>query len=536
MSAVLHLWSLNAADSLDGAEAGPAALALGAESVLHLLHALVSAPGRPRPRTWLVTSDAQPVTDADRCAAPWSAILWGLGRSFAAEHPDLWGGLIDLDRRPAPSIADWLIREVQAGGTEDKVAFRGGERYVARLFRGSAPRRPSDEFVARADGTYLITGGLGGIGLEVARWLVGCGARHLLLLGRTALPPRDRWQDLDPDSMQGRRVRTVLGLEAMGAKVEAEACDIGAPGELERCLAAHRERGAPAIRGVFHAAGVFQMQPLEALDVSSLRGALAAKTEGAWRLHCSLRDAALDCFVLFSSSAALLRFPLLGAYAGANAFLDTLAHHRRASGLPALSVNWGVWRGVGMAATADAKRRPADGTSEIPTRDGIAALQQLLVEGDVQTAVMPIDWPTFARAYPAIAADPFLEATTVAASDGAERGAGASRFAEPANEQPLRGAAAITAYLCAEAARVLGMPRERCDAATPLNAYGLDSLMAVQLRSRIQADLGVVLPIIEFLRGATVSELATAILEATERNEQPAARADKELAWEVGTL
>jgi acyl transferase domain-containing protein/acyl carrier protein len=533
---VLHLWSLDEDALLDGAEADPAALAFGAESVLHLLHAVQSAPSRPRPRIWLVTSDAQAVADADQCSTPWGAILWGLGRSLSAEHPDLWGGLIDLEHRPAASAAQRLIHEVEAGTAEDKVAIRGEERYVARLTRRLARSSSSGQLAIRADGTYLITGGLGGIGLATARWLVECGARHLLLLGRTALPPRHAWQHVDPDSAQGARVRQVFSLEALGATVEVVACDVGIAGELEQCLATHRERDAPAICGVFHAAGVLRLQSLETLDAVSLRHAMAAKTAGAWRLHFLLRDQPLDCFVVYSSSAALVRLPLFGAYAGANAFLDALAHHRRAEGLPALSINWGIWGEVGMAVAADARRHGLSGAGMILTTQGLAALQQLLVEGDAQTAVMPVDWQEFARAYPAIASDPFLEAMVAEAGHGVARSAAIPPLMGVTDDSPEQRAMAIGAYLCIETARILQIPRDRFDATTPLASYGFDSLMAVQLRGRIETDLGAVLPIIEFLRGGSVDELASAVLKATQLNDQPRVNADSEVLWELGTL
>jgi acyl transferase domain-containing protein/acyl carrier protein len=537
LSVVLHLWSLDAADPPEGGEPISQALMLGPESVLHVLHVLQSAAaGRPRPRIWLVTSDAQVVTDKDRCTAPWGAMSWGLGRSLSAEHPDLWGGLIDLEPYPAPSTAERLLREVEQGTIEDKVAFRGGERYVARLARRMTDPHQIGPFAVRSDGTYLITGGLGGIGLSIARWLVACGARHLLLLGRTPLPPRQAWRDLDPGSAQERRAREVLDLEAMGAAIEVVACDIAFAGALEHCLAERRARGVPAVCGVFHAAGVLQLQPLETQDVTSLRHAVAAKTTGAWRLHHLFRDQPLDCFVLCSSSAALLRSPLLGAYAAANAFLDALAQHRRARDLPALGINWGTWSEVGMAVSADAKGHLPKGAGTITTAQGLAALQQLLLEDDTQAAVMPINWRDFAGAYKAIATDPFLEAMVAGANRDAPWGAMVPLLAGVSGESPEHHAAAIGAHLCVEASRILGMSPDRLDITMPLSSYGLDSLMAVQLKSRIEADLGVVLPIIQFLRGPSVEELTSAVLETTQGNEQAAISADKEVSWELGTL
>jgi phthiocerol/phenolphthiocerol synthesis type-I polyketide synthase D len=512
------------------------ALVLGPESVLDLLHALQSTPGRPRPRIWIVTSDAQAVTEKDQCSAPWGAMSWGLGRSLSVEHPDLWGGLVDLELYPAASTAERLLCEVEAGTAEDKVALRAGGRHVARLERRRAHQHQTSLFAIRNDRTYLVTGGLGGIGLSIARWLVECGARHLLLLGRTPLPARHTWKDLDPGSTQERRANKVLDLEAMGATVEVVAADVAVAGELEHCLAERCARGAPEICGVFHAAGLLQLQPLETQDVASLRHAVAAKTTGAWRLHQLFQDQPLDCFVLCSSSAALLCSPLLGAYAGANAFLDALAQHRRARCLPALSVDWGTWSEVGMAVSPDAKGHRPKGAGTIATAKGLAALHQLLREGDTQTAVMPINWRDFAGAYPAVASDPFLEVMVAEVSRDAHRGATVPLLAEISGESLERRAAAIGAHLCVEASRVLGMPPDRLDITMPLSSYGLDSLMSVQLKSRIESDLGAVLPIIQYLRGPSVEELTLAILETTQGNAQRTASADKEVAWELGTL
>ena len=224
-------------------------------------------------------------------------------------------------------------------------------------------------------------------------------------------------------------MRDVLGLEALGASVDVAACDVGVAGELERCLAAHRERGAPAICGVFHAAGVVQLQPLETQDAVSLRRAMAAKTTGAWRLHCLLRDQPLDCFVLFSSSAALLRSPLLGAYAGANAFLDALAHHRRAR-RPAGAIH--QLGNVGRGWHGGSRRTP-DATfpevlARLPPRGDSRLCSSCSSKAIPRRRSCRSDWHEFAGAYPAIAADPFLEAMVAEAGRDARTWCGGSTF------------------------------------------------------------------------------------------------------------
>ena len=245
----------------------------------------------------------------------------------------------------------------------------------------------------------------------MARWLAEQGARHLLLLGRTALPPRAQWSQLEPGSPAGRRVGSVCAIEALGAQVETASVDIAAEGQLHRLLQARQATGLRPVRGVIDAAGVLKFESLESQTLASLREGLAAKVRGAWQLHRLLADEPLECFVFCSSTSALLNSPLLGGYAAGNAFLDALAHHRRASGLSGLSINWGTWGEVGMAVEAgrSASGDMLSGVDTISTARALAALRELLETQAVQAAVMPIDWSTFARAYPAFAADAFLQ-------------------------------------------------------------------------------------------------------------------------------
>ncbi len=529
-AAVLHLASMAAPFE--------AALAAGPESVVALLQVLLAAGGR-RPRLWLLTADTQPAIASDACSEPFGATLWGLGRALSAEHAELWGGLIDVrGADPADRVAEQVIREVDGGGADDQMALRGGERYVPRLSRRAASAGPT-EVRARADATYVVTGGLGGIGLAVARWLVERGARHLLLLGRSAPPPREAWNGLGASSTAlGKRIAALQELDAMGAQVEIAAIDVSRDGALEACLEARRARGEPPVRGVMHSAGVVQMVPLAAQPIDGLRGAMAAKLEGGWRLHQTFAREPLDFFVLFSSSAALVRWPLLGAYAGANAFLDALAHHRRALGLPALSIDWGAWGEVGMATETAKNGTVLADLGAMSNSRGLAALEALVASGATQAAVMQVDWAKLARTFPGLAKDPFMSQLV-----------GNAKVVAPA---PRLGSALITlreasgpdlpgrlvAYLRVEAARTLGMAVESLDPASPLSSMGFDSLMAVQLKNQLEADLGVVVPMIRLLDGPSLNELLPSMLEAMSNvaprlAAAPAAAAE---VWEEGSL
>jgi NAD(P)-dependent dehydrogenase (short-subunit alcohol dehydrogenase family)/acyl carrier protein len=539
---IVNLWSLDAPREDASSELRDGAALRGAESTLQLLHGILQAENAPRPRLWLVTAGAQAVAGSDTLDAPFGATLWGLGKSLSAEHSELWGGLIDLPADFVPEReALCIIREVEAASVEDKIAFRGAHRYVARLERTDFQGRGDVDFSAHANGTYLVTGGLGGIGLAMTRWLAERGARHFLLLGRTPMPQREAWQGLDPASVHGRRAGEILQIEALGARVELAAVDVADRAALSACIDAHEAAGSPRVRGVIHAAGILRFEAMASQSMAAFRESLAAKVAGAWHLHCLLADRVLDCFVLCSSTSAVLNSPLLGGYAAGNSFLDALAHHRRARGLSALSVNWGTWSEVGMA--REAARRPGEqllnGFGTISTELGLAALGELLKFHATQTAVMPIDWAQFARSYPSFALDPFLEFQVGAGSPTAP----GPNPAPPTPEllrgmEPKARAAALLAYLRVEAARVLGLAPERLDTDAPLSAMGFDSLMAVQLKNRIEADTGAVVPMIQFLQGLSVEQLVLPVLQAAEALQVDSvttvgAAAE---AWEEGTL
>ncbi len=513
-TAIVHLWAVDAkADELDEL-AG--ALAAGPASIVRVVQALVSSPLTPHPRIWIVSAGAQAAVDTDLVSSPSGATVWGIGRTLAAEHAELWGGLVDLDLTVNPATAARLLeREVSGSDAEDKIAHRGDRRFVPRL-RRRPMRAPVDQVMPRGDGTYLVTGGLGGVGFAMARRLVERGARHLLLIGRTPLPPRESWSDTDPRSRLGRIVAAIADMERSGVRVEIAALDIASKGPLEDCLDARRARGEPAIRGVIHAAGVLQFKALVEQDQAGLVSLFEGKVQGAWRLQRVLTNEPLDCFVVCSSSSALLRSPFLGGYAAANSFLDAFAHYRKKRGEPALSVNWGTWGEVGMAADGGQSMSGTmlRGVGVISTSTGLSALEELLDAGATQAAVMPIDWAELSQSYPALTADPFLRAVASSPSSAGRETSGprfsldAFHEAKPAVRSALAGE-----YLRREAARVLGLATEAIDAATPLSSLGFDSLMAVQLKNRIETDLKVVVQMVLY-RARSVDQLTTVVLDA----------------------
>jgi len=380
---IVHLWSLDVACPEETTVASlNAAQTLGCGSVLLLAQELARTESPGVPRLWLITRGAQAAGEKSAPLSVAQSPLWGLGRVIAQEHPTFWGGLVDLEpgTLPGDAAAHQLWQEISSADGEDQLAFRQGRRYVGRLVR----QRPSamQALRWRTDGSYLISGGLGDLGLLVARWMAEQGARRLILLGRTKLPPRSKWNSVETESRLTQQITAIRELESLGACVHLASVDVADEGELSGFLDEFRAEGWPPIRGVVHAAGVLQDGLVVQLDAAALTTVFRPKVTGGWLLHRLLQDDPLDFFVLFSSAGSVLGQPGQGNYAAANAFLDALAHHRRAQGQPALSINWGAWAGKGFADSVGGKRLAARlallGISSIAPEQAMEILGRLL--------------------------------------------------------------------------------------------------------------------------------------------------------------
>ncbi len=435
------------------------------------------------PRLWVQTRD---LLEGMRPAA---GTLWGLAATVALEMPGLASTLVDLDGDERSVAA--LAAEVRAGGPEDRLRFRAGERLVARLRR--VPSAAGEAPVLRE--TTLVAGGLGGLGLQVARWAVARGARDLVLAGRR--PP-------SPEASAA-----VAELRDLGARVTVVRCDVAEREQVARLF--DSLAGLPPVRTIVHAAGVASEGTLAGLDWEGLARSLAAKVAGAWWLHEQSLSFPLDRFVLFSSIASLLGGAGQSGYAGANSFLDALARHRRAAGLPAVSILWGRWAGVGMAASLDEpSRRRVDRLGVVPMEPSscLTALDAALAGPLTDPFVARVDWARFlsARAgIPLLLAD--LAADLPGASTSLSAGSGDVR-ASILSASPDRRALLVEEELSRMVRRVLGIEEGRpLDPRRPLTQAGLDSLMAVELRNRIRSGLGAAVTVATLLQGASLSDL-----------------------------
>jgi malonyl CoA-acyl carrier protein transacylase len=465
---IVHLWSLN--DTGIETEITLTTLQeaqmLGCGSVLHLVQSLAQAADFPR--LWLVTRGSQPVTSGPLQVQ--QSPLWGLGKVIALEHPDLQCVRLDMDQTADTQA---LFEEIISPDKEDQIAWRQGKRYVPRLSKASLGlQRGSEQPEIRQDGSYLITGGLGALGLKVAHWLVAHSARHIVLTSRH-------------DASE--KTQAMLNQwEQTGVQILVVKADVSHPDDVARIL---EEIKMPPLRGIVHAAGVLDDGVLLQQTWARFSQVMAPKMDGAWNLHILTQEIPLDFFICFSSMVSLLGSQAQGNYVAANAFMDALAHHRRAVGLPGLSINWGPWAEAGMSAnleSRDQRRITEQGLSNIAPEDGLQVLGELLAQDIAQVGVLPINWSKF---LPQLES-PFFEALTKSVQPSSD--AQTPTLFKQLEETPVEARRELLmTHIRAEIARVLELsapeqiqPRQR------LFDLGIDSLMAVELRNRLKAGLG----------------------------------------------
>jgi acyl transferase domain-containing protein/acyl carrier protein len=396
---IIHFWSLSIPQpSLELSESIDIMERLGCNSVLLLVQALARRFSE-LPRLWLVTRGSQSVKTGEPIAVEQSA-LWGLGKVISFEFPELNCTRIDLDQHQSNAEAvPVLFKQISINDKEDQIAFRKGTRFVLRLLPFTHATSYSTPAVSiRADGTYLNTGGLGGLGLATAKRFTEQGARHLVLLGRSEPSPA--------------AMSIVEQMRNEGAEVFIAQADVCDPVQLGK-LFKHIEQQMPTLRGVVHAAGVLDDGALLNLDTVRMKNVMAPKVHGTWNLHQATLNVQLDFFVLFSSVVSVLGSPGQGNYAAASSYLDAMSYYRRSIGLPAISINWGPWADVGLAAEATDRLKEQNASTQhlikvIKIDQGLEILERLFSEPTPQIIVLPFDLSNLLELYPTAAGMPFF--------------------------------------------------------------------------------------------------------------------------------
>ena len=529
---IAHLWNLDTPplDALSSADL-ETILDTGCVAVVHLLQALMRYQQRrafmaltqhqwhPTPRLWIATRACHEITAQGQPVSPASAAIWGLGRVVQQENTDGWTGLLDLDPALSPATAGALLADEWARTeqpTEELVAYVGEERHVLRLERAlSAPKTPAP---IDPGGSYLITGGFGGLGQVCARWLVEHGARRLLLLARTPLPPRETWSELPDDDPGAPKVRFVRELEALGASVQDVAIDVGDEAQMSQFFARYGAEARPPIRGIFHAAGVVEDRLLVSTDRATMMRIWRAKVFGALHLHRLTQDQPLDFFVGFSSMASTLGQMGSGAYAAGNAFLDAMIQ-ARAEQQQGLSIGWGPWEGVGMADDETLMAQfVAQGLPPLKTHTGVAVLERLLATDTSYHMVFAIDWPTWKKQaawVPALVSGFLRQATPSGA---------ASDFRQSLlKAKPEARLGMVSDLLKNLVAQVLHLDPLRIDPAQSIRNLGADSIIMIEIQQHLKEALDASPSIVEIFGSPDLAHLAEIVWSRVEPTLEAAA-------------
>ncbi|MEU7857488.1 type I polyketide synthase [Nonomuraea sp. NPDC049141] len=433
---------------------------------------------------WALTSGAVAVEQAAELRSPSQAVVWGIGTVLALDHPDTWGGLIDVPAEPDERAVARLCGALSGRDGEDQLAVRAAGVFARRMERAplgdATPEAPW-----RPHGTVLVTGGTGGVGARVARWLAARGAEHLALVSR-----------------RGRAVEGVAELEAeltaLGAKVTVAACDVADREGLRRVLDALPD-GQP-LTAIVHAAGVVRDDTLLAdSTIAEFAETAEGKIAGALLLDELSIGHPVERFVLFSSGSAVWGQAGQAAYAGANAFLDALAHARRARGLPATSVAWGAWGGGGMVDESVGARLRRLGVRVMEPDAAVTALEKVLDHDESHRVVADIDWSRFASVFTLARPRPLLRALpdvqAVLDADGEAAGQEPSLVAELSGLAADERVDRLRDLVRAHTAKVLG--HSGPDSIDPDQNFleaGFDSLTSVELRNSLAGSTGLRMP------------------------------------------
>jgi phthiocerol/phenolphthiocerol synthesis type-I polyketide synthase A len=435
-------------------------------------------------KLWIITRG---VREALSEAAVRQSCLWGLAGVIGAEQPQLWGGLVDIPAETDVGDCVSALSAVLQTPAKSLLALRDGEFLAPALvpITGQPVREP---FRCRADAAYLITGGLGALGLLMAAWLADRGARRLVLAGRTPLPPRRDWDSNTNDTDVRHKIAAIRALEMRGVSVDAVALDIGSRDALLCLLAGRDNEGAPPIRGVIHAAGVTEGQLLTEIAESRLRRTMWPKIAGAQVLHEAFPPGSLDFLFLTAAAGSVFGVPGQGAYAAANAYLDGLARARHRQGCHTVSLDWVAWHGLGLAANAQVVLQELErlGSRPVSPKEAFFAWEYVDTYDIAQAvmAPMPSDQPQV----------------------GADRiSAPARAWSEMAIDDLL---SELEGGLRTILARELQIPEAEFDVDRPFAELGLNSVMAMSIRREAERLVGIELSATMLWNHPTITLLA----------------------------
>ncbi|NEO42201.1 MAG: acyltransferase domain-containing protein [Moorea sp. SIOASIH] len=496
---ILHLWSLDT----------PVIEQLSVETlltfskkasgtVLFLVQALLKAGCTSQSRLWLVTCDAEPVQGIKSSISGLAqSPVWGMGRVISLEYPDLWGGMVDLDPQNLStdeSVAN-LLAEIWDGDGEDHVAFRDEQRYVTRLM-------PSDQLESvgikvHGDATYLITAGLDYFGLKLGQWMVDRGARNLVMITPQGFPLPAQWTDIPPQSEEGKKIETIQSLEKKGAKVIVFSADITDQAQMSDILEQINQLEKP-LKGIIHGASVGGECSIEKMEPQLLEFVLGLKIVGTWILHQLTKNIELDFFVCCSSVGSIWGSQDQVHDHAINHFLDTFSYYRRYLGLPGLTINWGNIGAEAMGvAPSYVESLERIGLEELQLEQALSAFEVLLNSNAVQTLIARVNWGIFKQVYQGQKSRQFLVEIEIKSEEFQELLSAEQpeilKQLQIAPESERMGL--LIAYIQDEVSKLLGLQgSKRPSIEQGFFEIGMDSLMAIELKNNLEANLLVPLP------------------------------------------
>ncbi|WP_292989602.1 type I polyketide synthase [Mycobacterium sp.] len=529
LAGIINCWPLDIGTESVGQDArldGEGSEYLGVFPVLHLAKAF--AQNDTAARLYLLTGNAQPASGTEPLTVEQAAV-WGLGRVVGhQEFADRWGGLIDIDSaadhvETAARVCDHIL----AADSEDQIAIRGGTVFVPRLRQASSLTQAFPTKLT-PNATYVVTGGTGALGRVVALYLAQRGARHIALLSRSEIPPRDRWSTLPEDHRHHATVATIRTIEQLGAQVTTASVDITDPGQVQDWLTDLERAGSRPVSGIIHAAGSVEDRLLVNMTEDDFTTVLSPKVDGARVLHNAFRETDLEFFVMFGSAGSVVASPGQGNYAAANAVLDVFAHYRQAQGLPALTIGWGPWS-VGMVEELKLEKTYAQrGIELITPAAGARILDRLIRQKAPHVIAISADWIKARRAGLTGQLPPMFSELGASETSADAADSDSSMLDHLAACPEADRLAVVTGHVRQIAAAVFELAVDDISLDDTLDDIGLDSLMAMEFRLRVNAVFAIDLPLLELLRGVSVNTLAVRILSDLHLASAEPAAADAE--------
>jgi acyl transferase domain-containing protein/acyl-CoA synthetase (AMP-forming)/AMP-acid ligase II/pimeloyl-ACP methyl ester carboxylesterase/acyl carrier protein len=481
----------------------------GCLPVIYLLQSLVISAHDSK--LWLITEASQAVTHQEKIN-PQGGSLWGLGKVIAVEHPEYWGGIIDVDNlssrldnnhnsedkdlnhQVALIDRNLLWATINNDTPENMSAIRGENIYYPRLQKQPhSDIENSVKISINPESSYLITGGLGALGIQCANWLIRQGAKKIILMSRRQ-PSETIQRQLDSWQKQGVNILIANG-------------DVSNLEDLRLVFQKITSSFSP-LKGIIHSAGILADGILTTLTADKLESVMSPKIQGAWNLHHLSLDLSLDFFINFSSVASLLGSAGQGNYGAANGYLDSFASYRHSLNLPALTINWGGFD-VGMTELKQ-HSLSASGIELINVHDGINLLGELINYPLSQLGVMKIDWAKIAQKFPNLSASPYLSHIIAKIDQKTFTNQAVNNlFTELTQADSEERAILLVDYLTKAIATILNLPPEKINPDESLLDLGMDSLMVMEAINYLKTDLQLIIYPREFYDRPRISALAT---------------------------